>query len=322
VRSIEGSTFLYIRHKDMYFVAVTRQNVNAASAFHFLYALVDIFKGYFDEDFDEDSLRDNFTLVYELLDEVLDFGYPQNCALDVLKMYINTGSLRAPIAAAEQKKMTSMITGARDWRREGIVHKKNEVFIDVLESVNLLVSATGAVLRSDVSGQVIMRAMLSGMPECKLGLNDKLILDRDAASRGGGGGAGGGKKKTVGVEIDDCTFHRCVQLSKFDGDRTITFVPPDGEFELMRYRITENINLPFRIIPVIEEQGKARVVMNIKAIANFASQLFATNVTIKIPVRRAGRGRRRRCCCCCFCSPRRCSCPRCTRGVLCHQIGR
>ena len=41
---------------------------DAASVFAFLYALVDIFKGYFDEDFDEDSLRDNFTLVYELLD--------------------------------------------------------------------------------------------------------------------------------------------------------------------------------------------------------------------------------------------------------------
>lgn len=44
------------------------------------------------------------------------------------------------------------------------------------------------------------------------------------------------------------------------------------------------MNLPFRIIPVIEEQGKTRVVMNVKAIANFSSQLFATNVTFKIPV--------------------------------------
>ena len=32
-------------------------------------------------------------------------------------------------------------------------------------------------------------------------------------------------------------------------------------------------------------QGKTRVVLNIKAIANFSSQLFATNVAFKIPVR-------------------------------------
>ena len=131
-----------------------------------------------------------------------------------------------------------------------------------------------------------MKAVLSGMPECKLGLNDKLVLDKD----GGGvaraaAASGAGKKKASGVELDDVQFHRCVQLGKFDADRTITFVPPDGEFELMRYRITDNVNLPFRVIPVIEEQGKTRVVMNIKAIANFSNQLCATNVTFKIPVR-------------------------------------
>ena len=156
----------------------------AASVFAFLYALVDIFKGYFEEDFDEDSLRDNFTLVYELLDgkflvivvvdlstcsfiprpplicaEVLDYGYPQNCSLDVLKMYINLGSQRAPTSAQEDRKMTSTITGARDWRREGIVHKKNEVFLDVLESVNLLLSTTGTVLRNDVTGQVCVKKL-------------------------------------------------------------------------------------------------------------------------------------------------------------------
>ena len=36
------------------------------------------------------------------------------------------------------------------------------------------------------------------------------------------------------IQIEDCSFHRCVQLGKFEADRTITFVPPDGEFELMR----------------------------------------------------------------------------------------
>lgn len=250
--------------------------------FHFLSTMVDIFKGYFEEDFDEDALRDNFTLVYELLDEICDYGYPQNCALDVLKLYINLGSQRASASAAADKQMTSTITGARDWRRDGIVHKKNEVFIDVDESVNLLVSATGAVLKNDVSGKIMMKAMLSGMPECKLGLNDKVVLDKEGSKGASGGGGGAAKKK--GVDIDDCTFHRCVQLGKFDADRTITFVPPDGEFELMKYRITDNVNLPFRILPVIEEQGKTRVVLNVKAIANFSSQLFATNVAFKIPV--------------------------------------
>ena len=36
----------------------------------------------------------------------------------------------------------------------------------------------GTVLRADVDGQILMRAYLSGTPECKFGLNDKLVIDK------------------------------------------------------------------------------------------------------------------------------------------------
>lgn len=68
-----------------------------------------------------------------------------------------------------------------------------------------------------------MRAYLTGTPECKFGLNDKLVIDK--SEKGQGGDA---------VELDDCRFHQCVRLDEFDQTRTITFVPPDGEFELMK----------------------------------------------------------------------------------------
>lgn len=45
-------------------------------------------------------------------------------------------------------------------------------------------------------------------------------------------------------------------MGKFDKDRSITFIPPDGVFDLMTYRITENINLPYKIIPIFNELPK------------------------------------------------------------------
>ena len=39
-------------------------------------------------------------------------------------------------------------------------------------------SIAGTVLRADVDGQILMRAYLSGTPECKFGLNDKLVLEK------------------------------------------------------------------------------------------------------------------------------------------------
>ena len=61
----------------MYFVALTRANVNPALVFEYLFQLIKILKAYLGEDFDENHMRNNMTLIYELMDETMDFGYPQ-----------------------------------------------------------------------------------------------------------------------------------------------------------------------------------------------------------------------------------------------------
>ncbi|CAM9372490.1 unnamed protein product [Ectocarpus sp. 6 AP-2014] len=275
---LDGNTFLYTRHLNLYLVAVTRGNVNPAMVFEFLYQKIRIFKAYFKRDFDEDTLRNNMTLILELMDETMDYGYPQILSIDVLRTYINLGTIRSLDGDPQESgQLTSQITGAIDWRREGIRHRKNEVYIDVLESVNLLMSSNGAVLRNDVSGKVIMKTLLSGMPDCKFGLNDKLIMERDANARGR-------QDRRPAVALDDCTFHRCVRLGKFDADRTITFIPPEGEFELMRYRVADNVNLPLRIIPAVQEEGRGRVTINLKVSADFSYKLFGSNIVVKVPV--------------------------------------
>ncbi len=49
-----------------------------------------------------------------------------------------------------------------------------QVFLDIIEDVNVLMNAKGEVLRSDVVGKMIMKAFLTGMPDIKIGLNDKV----------------------------------------------------------------------------------------------------------------------------------------------------
>jgi hypothetical protein len=36
------------------------------------------------------------------------------------------------------------VTGAVSWRREGLKYKKNEVYLDIVESINVLMTAKGA----------------------------------------------------------------------------------------------------------------------------------------------------------------------------------
>ena len=187
----------------------------------------------------------------------------------------------------DTSKITMQATGAQSWRRADIKYRKNEAFVDVIEDVNLLMSATGTVLRADVNGQIVMRAYLSGTPECKFGLNDRLLLDEDgivdSSPSGNTAGAKGHKGSGRSVTLEDCQFHQCVKLGKFDTDRIISFVPPDGEFELMRYRATENVNLPFKVHAIVSEVGKTKVEYSIAIKANYGTKLFATNVVVRIP---------------------------------------
>ena len=179
-------------------------------------------------------------------------------------------------------------TGALSWRRNNIKYRKNEAFVDVIEDVNLLMSTNQTILRADVTGQIIMRAYLSGTPECKFGLNDRLTLGDPENSANEKSmkrqvGAAARSAAAGSVTLEDCQFHQCVKLGSFSADRIISFVPPDGEFELMSYRATENINLPFRVHAIVNETGRTKVSYNISIRATYSSKLFATGVTLRIP---------------------------------------
>ena len=140
LKVIGNTAFLYVKVGSMYAVAVASGNAQAALAFQFLHEVVKVLKNYFG-DFTEESIRNNFVLIYELLDEVLDYGYPQNCSTDVLKLYITQEGDKSAAAAkkAQNQAVTIQATGAISWRKEGIKYRKNELFIDVVENCNLLV---------------------------------------------------------------------------------------------------------------------------------------------------------------------------------------
>ena len=62
---------------------MSKKNSNATMVFTFLYKLIEIFKEYFNE-IDDDSIKDNFVIIYELLDEMMDNGYPQTTEFKIL----------------------------------------------------------------------------------------------------------------------------------------------------------------------------------------------------------------------------------------------
>lgn len=133
-------------------------------------------------------------------------------------------------------------------------------------------SASGSVLRSEIVGSIKLKVVLSGMPELRLGLNDKVLFELT------------GREKSKTVELEDVKFHQCVRLSRFENDRTISFIPPDGESELMSYRLNTTVKPLIWIESVIEKFSHSRVEIKVKAKSQFKSRSTANNVSILVPV--------------------------------------
>jgi len=265
--TIQEATFAYIKHNNLYIVATLRKNSNVAMLFTLLHKICSVMEDYFKE-MEEESIRDNFVICYELLDELIDFGYPQTTDGKILQEYITQEGQKLEVAL----KPPPAVTNAVSWRSDGIKYRKNEVFLDVIESVNLLAGASGNVLRSEIVGAIKMRVYLSGMPELRLGLNDKVLFEST------------GRGKSKSVELEDVKFHQCVRLSRFENDRTISFIPPDGEFELMSYRLNTHVKPLIWIESNIERHAHSRIEFMVKAKSQFKRRSTANNVEIVIPV--------------------------------------
>jgi len=283
VFNIDGIQFIFITTQNLYFVCTTKFNVSPILVLELLHRLAVVFKDYCGI-LSEESLRFNFGLIYELLDETLDYGYPQVTSSDVLKSFIhdkpaplkdanegiikqlgNFGKVHQP-STATNKPITLGFSETRS--------AKNEIFVDLLERLTVLFNASGEVLKTEVDGSIQMKSYLSGSPEIKLGLSKEIVIGKANRYMSGHGVA----------QLDDCNFHECVNMDEFEKTKVISFSPPDGEFILMNYRSSGDYPTPFRVFPFLEEVSGTRLDLVLRVRADIAQNLFGNNLIFRIPV--------------------------------------
>ena len=221
-------------------------------------------------------------MLYELLDEIIDYGVPQNTATDVLKRYI----LNRPILPEQLPMKSSNILAKREGKAPVISKsvlsrdtsgKKGEIFVDIVEKLSITFNSSGYVQNSAIDGSIQVKSYLSGRPLVKIALNEDLQI----AGRNDGYNSYG---SNYGVLLDDCNFYEHCNLDNFDIDRTITLNPSQGEFALMNYRTTREIRPPFRVTTSLNDSGAFKVELVMKIRAEFAQRIIAPALHVSMPV--------------------------------------
>lgn len=85
--NIEGVNFSYLKRAGLYIVATSRFDNGPSFILEVLNRMCTIVKDFCGV-LSEEAIRKNFILIYELLDEIIDFGYPQLLSTEQVKSHI------------------------------------------------------------------------------------------------------------------------------------------------------------------------------------------------------------------------------------------
>ncbi|RHY11116.1 hypothetical protein DYB25_007820 [Aphanomyces astaci] len=197
--------------EELFVLAVITNEISPLFVIEFLHRVVAVFKEYFGK-FEESVIKDNFSTVYQLLEEMLDNGYPLTTEPNALKAMVAPppGAVGRLAAMGRSGVSDSLPDGALSnipWRKAGVKYSQNEIYFDVIEEIDAIVDANGEMLQCEVHGAIHGNCRLSGVPDLTMVFRDPSV-------------------------IDDCSFHPCVRYARYEHDRVISFVPPDGVFEV------------------------------------------------------------------------------------------
>ncbi|KAI8379454.1 AP-3 complex subunit MU-1 [Radiomyces spectabilis] len=214
-----------LRH-DLTWLCPVEREVDPMLVFEFIHRIIDILTDYLGE-VSESSIRENFVTVYQLLEEMIDYGYPLTTEPNALKELIMPPTIMNKVmstvgaATGVAPKLPQSMSNI-PWRKAGVKYAQNEIYFDIIEEIDATVTATGSVVSCEAHGTVVAQSKLSGMPDLTLSFVNPRV-------------------------IDDVSFHPCVRYRKWESEKVLSFVPPDGRFKLMSYRAALS---PYQAMPL------------------------------------------------------------------------
>lgn len=152
----EGITFVYLNLESIFFVSTSRFNVQVSLVLDYMNQIIKVIKD-FCGGYSEKIIRQNFVLVYEILDEMMDFGYPQLTNTSQLKDYV--------VTPVEQNSFFFNFTSKNIFKPNTInaqttkdsitkAESKNAIFFDVVENLDIVFNSSDKVVGQFVNGVI------------------------------------------------------------------------------------------------------------------------------------------------------------------------
>nr|POE96622.1 isoform 2 of ap-3 complex subunit mu-1 [Quercus suber] len=188
----------------------------------------------------------NYDVVAQILAEIADAGIVCRTDANALRDVVETGpgvlkhllggvglpgpspasagSLAAGFQRSALQPSQTMQGSAIPWRRSNVRHTSNELYVDIVETISVILAPSGLPLSAFAHGSIAFTSKVSGVPD--------LLLSLSTGGKGAGMGNRGDQLRAV---MERAVFHPCVRLNRWKADGVLSFVPPDGQFALCGY---------------------------------------------------------------------------------------
>jgi len=284
----DGIQYLNVQHNGIYFVITSTMNVSPNLGLEMLSRIV-LVVGDFCGSITEEAIRKNFLMIYELIDEMMDFGYPQETTTDILRAYVTNTVVSGSYQAIRPSnlspflpiKATTVSSAHANRSVAGDNFDKEEIFVDLFEYLNIAFDGNGTMVKSLIEGEIKLRVFFKGTRRILLTLNEDLQIGKDTTQ--------GQINHNFGRSVlDYCIFHDMCQFNDWAVDRTLIFTPPLGQSVLMRYSISDStFTPPFLIRSYVEDCGPGQIDVDIDLNADFPATSIATKFFATIPLPKA-----------------------------------
>ncbi|XP_031213265.1 stonin-2 isoform X2 [Mastomys coucha] len=191
---------------------------------------------------------------------------------------------------AVQDRLMDLPVLSMDLSTVGLNYLEEEITVDVRDEFTGTVSkGDNQILQHHVLTRIHILSFLSGLAECRLGLNDILIKGNEIVSRQDIMPT----TTTKWIKLHECRFHGCVDEDVFTSSRVILFNPLDAcRFELMRFRtVFAEKALPFTLRTAasingaeVEVQSWLRMSPGFSSNRDPLTQVPCENVMVRYPV--------------------------------------
>ncbi|KAI5286706.1 hypothetical protein KEM54_006574 [Ascosphaera aggregata] len=242
-------TIFSVTHSHLLFLVPSTTDVDPLLVLEFLHRVIDVLEEFVCNGgpLISTKIQAQYEVVAQLLNEMCDGGIVCDTEPNSLRELVevpgwldkllgNVGLPSAPglsqathpkAGPSKKSPFTSNIgtlqpiaNPAIPWRRSGVRHTSNELYVDIIESLNVTMAPSGRILSAISSGSILFTAKISGVPDLTLSLTAP------------GGAAAMRDRLQLPV------FHPCVRLNRWrDKPGELSFIPPDGRFVLAGYEV-------------------------------------------------------------------------------------